>query len=181
MQLETTMDSTTPEFHEYVRSLRMNDVAAWISFHEDDQHWHTSTFARARCGLYYLRTEYDGDQPGVGTLIRDARIHGRFSPRPVRLGQYFDGSMMHGAVDLLRHWCGHRQLDVIALWGRAYPDAGPKTLPDLDEVTDQSRWEGVVYPPHWTAALSRELGVALREVGYARLGILFSKLISRIP
>jgi hypothetical protein len=45
MQLEMTMDSTTPDFHEYVRSLRMSDVAAWISFHEDDQHWHTSTFA----------------------------------------------------------------------------------------------------------------------------------------
>jgi|GEM_PF-2343854 len=80
------MESTTPEFHEYVRSLRTPEISASISFHEDDQLWHTNTFARAQRGLYHLEATYKGEQPRPAILIRDARVHGRFSWWPVRMG-----------------------------------------------------------------------------------------------
>lgn len=102
MQLERTMDSATPQFHEYVRSVRTDDISACISFHEDDQRWHVTALARAKGGVYHLAATYGGDQPGVTRLIRHARSDGRFSVRPVRMGQYFYRSMAHGALALLR-------------------------------------------------------------------------------
>lgn len=85
------------------------------------------------------------------------------------MGQYFGASMRFGVMDLLRHCCDEHRVDVLALLHRVYPGEGPTTLADLQEIREQATWEGIVYPPHWSMALSRELTRALLEVGYARL------------
>jgi hypothetical protein len=178
MQLERTMDSTIPQFHEYVRTVRTDDVSAWISFHEDDQRWHVIALARAKGGVYHFAETYGGDQPGVTRVIRHARSGGRFSVRPVRMGQYFDPSMTHGAFALLRRWCDRRQLDMRDLVSRAYPSEPVLTLDDLDEITTQAKWEGIVYPRQWPRTLSDELATALFEVGYRRLASVFVKVLN---
>jgi hypothetical protein len=162
------MDSTTPEFHEYVIGLRTPQVSANLSFQEDDQLWHTNAFARAKRGVYHLEGNYAGDAPSAAKLVRDARIHGRFSWRPFRMGQYFVASMHFGALDLLRHWCEAHQVDVATLMHRARATEVPYTPEDLEAIRGQAQWEGILYPPQWTPALSRELVHALFEVGYAQ-------------
>jgi hypothetical protein len=152
------MNSATPEFHEYVIGLRTQEVAANLSFHEDDQLWHTNAFA----------------------LIRDARIHGRFSWRPVRMGQYFDASMHFGVSDLLRHWCEAHQVDVAALLHRAHATEAPYTSEDLEAIREQAQWEGIVYPPQWTLGLSRELVHALFEVGYPQVARLIGLALMNV-
>ena len=168
------MDSTTPEFHEYVLGLRTPEVSAGLTFHEDDQLWHTNAFARGRRGLYHLEGTYEGDAPSPAKLIRDARIYGRFSPRPVRMGHYFDTSMRFGVLELLRHWCEERQVDVVALMHRADLTITPD---ELEGIREQARWEGIVYPPQWAPALSRELVNALFEVGCHPIATLVGRAV----
>ncbi|MEJ1966514.1 MAG: hypothetical protein WDO56_35230 [Gammaproteobacteria bacterium] len=175
------MNSTAPEFHEYVLGLRTAEVSAGLSFHEDDQLWHTNVFARARRGLYHLEGSYKGDAPSPAKLIRDARIYGRFSHRPVRMGRYFDASMRFGVLELLRHWCEERQVDVVALMHRAHPGELPNTSVDLEGIREQARWEGIVYPSQWTLALSRELARALLEVGYREVAQLIGRALVNTP
>jgi hypothetical protein len=160
------MNPTTPEFHEYIFGVCTPEVSASLSFHEGDQLWHTNAFARAKRGVYHLEGTYAGDAPRAAKLIRDARIHGRFSSRPVRMGQYFDASMHFGVLDLLRHWCEAHQVDVLALMHQAYPGEVPTTPESLEAARGQAQWEGILYPSQWTPALSRELVHALFEVGY---------------
>jgi hypothetical protein len=119
--------------------------------------------------VYHLKGTYTGDAPRPAKLTRDARIHGRFSWRPVRMGQYFDVSMRFGVLDLLRHWCEAHQIDAVALMHQAHPSEVPATPEDLEGIREQAQWEGIVYPPQWTPALSRELVHALFEVGYSRV------------
>jgi len=168
------MNSTTPEFHEYVLGLRTPEVSASLSFHEDDQLWHTNAFARAKCGVYHLEGTYAGDMPRPAKLIRDARIYGRFSWRPVRMGQYFDASMRFGVLDLLRHWCEEHQVDAVTLMRRVHLTITPD---DLAGIREEAQWEGIVYPPQWTPALSRELVHALFEVGYDRIATLIGRAL----
>jgi hypothetical protein len=174
------MNSATPEFHEYVIGLRTQEVAANLSFHEDDQLWHTNAFARAKRGVYHLEGTYAADAPSAAKLIRDARIHGRFSWRPVRMGQYFDASMHFGVSDLLRHWCEAHQVDVAALLHRAHATEAPYTSEDLEAIREQAQWEGIVYPPQWTLGLSRELVHALFEVGYPQVARLIGLALMNV-
>ena len=162
---------------EYVCFVRTADVAAWMAYREEDQLWHTETLARGRYGLYYLEGTYDGDQPEPATLIRQARIYGIFSPRPVRLDRTIDPSMTSGVLTMLIHWCLLHQLDPRSLVRQAYADQPPYALQSLMGVVSQALWEGVLYPPQWSASASRELGHALLDVGYDELAAVFAKTL----
>ncbi len=162
---------------EYVCFVRTADVAAWMVYREEDQFWHTETLARGRCGLFYLEDTHDGDQPEPATLIRQARIYGIFSPRPVRLHSPIDPSMTSGVLALFIHWCMAHQIDPRGLVRQAYADQPPYALLYLDGVISQAQWEGVLYPPQWSALASRELGHALLDVGYDELAAVFARTL----
>ncbi len=164
-----------PISHEYIRFVRSRDVATWISYHEDDQCWHTCTYVRGKRGVYCHTDVYGGDQPSVARVARHARARGRFSTRPCRMGQYFDSSMTHGAIALLCHWCACNHVDVRPLLLRMFGDEAPQTQTEFDDIAAQADWEGIVYPTYWNESLSHELCTALLEVGYVPLAAIFAK------
>ncbi len=162
---------------EYVCFVRTAEVAAWMAYREEDQLWHTETFARGRCGLYYLEGTYEGDQPEPATLIRQARIYGVFSPRPVRLDRAIDPSMTSGVLTMFVHWCLVHWVDPRTLIRQAYAGQPPYALQSLSRIVSQALWEGVLYPPQWSALACRELGHALVDVGYEELAAVFAQAL----
>ena len=147
--------------------IRTDVISAYGRYDERHEDFYAEVMGKSKTEIY--RANFRAENLNYEEILNQFSAD-NCQPRPVRLGDDFNGFWATCAIAFFINYCRRFCLDASDLYVQAYAgENGTLSEAEQDQILEDALWEGIQFPENWNPANLALLKKAITNINYHQL------------